>query len=149
MCQAVVMCVCVMQHLGELVIGFLKRELQPPCQLTCLETVRILSRDERSQGPFISHCAMSTLARYAGLIMTGSEMSDHSHSGPGNSTQNGPVFLGLDSQTSKLENCRIRPDLLLHWFFSVEMKEFRRVMSCAMLLCEATSGMLFLVRASA
>uniref|UniRef100_A0A3Q3M683 Synembryn n=1 Tax=Mastacembelus armatus TaxID=205130 RepID=A0A3Q3M683_9TELE len=51
--------------LGELVLGFLKRKLQPSCQLACLETVRILSRDKDCLDPFISHSAMSTLARYA------------------------------------------------------------------------------------
>ncbi|XP_029010681.1 synembryn-A isoform X2 [Betta splendens] len=58
------------EHLGELVIDFLKLELQPSCQLACLETVRILSRDKHCQGPFISHSAMSTLAHYAGLVVT-------------------------------------------------------------------------------
>lgn len=61
-------CICDMtQHLGELVLGFLGRELQPSCQLACLETVRILSRDKDGLDPFISRSAMSTLARYAGI----------------------------------------------------------------------------------
>lgn len=59
----------VMQRLGELVIGFLNRELQPSCQLTCLETVRIISRDKHCLQPFISCSAMSTLARYAGIAV--------------------------------------------------------------------------------
>lgn len=59
---------CVTQHLGELVLSFLNRELQPSCQLACLETVRILSRDKHCLDPFISHSAMSTLARYAGIL---------------------------------------------------------------------------------
>uniref|UniRef100_A0A7N8X0Y4 Synembryn n=1 Tax=Mastacembelus armatus TaxID=205130 RepID=A0A7N8X0Y4_9TELE len=54
--------------LGELVLGFLKRKLQPSCQLACLETVRILSRDKDCLDPFISHSAMSTLARYACIV---------------------------------------------------------------------------------
>lgn len=57
----------VLQHLGELVMGFLNRELQPPCLLVCLETVRILSRDKYGVDPFISCSAMSTLAHYAGI----------------------------------------------------------------------------------
>uniref|UniRef100_H2MW12 Synembryn n=1 Tax=Oryzias latipes TaxID=8090 RepID=H2MW12_ORYLA len=54
-------------HLGELLVGFLNRDLQPSCLLACLETVRILSRDKRCVDPFISRSAMSTLARYAGI----------------------------------------------------------------------------------
>uniref|UniRef100_A0A8P4KJJ7 Synembryn n=1 Tax=Dicentrarchus labrax TaxID=13489 RepID=A0A8P4KJJ7_DICLA len=53
------------EHLGELVLRFLNRELQPSCQLACLETVRILSRDKDCLTPFISHSAMSSLAHYA------------------------------------------------------------------------------------
>ncbi|XP_041795240.1 synembryn-A [Chelmon rostratus] len=59
------------EHLGELVLTFLNRELQPSCQLACLETIRILSRDKHCLDPFISHSAMSTLARYAGIAMAG------------------------------------------------------------------------------
>ncbi|XP_011471125.1 synembryn-A isoform X2 [Oryzias latipes] len=55
------------EHLGELLVGFLNRDLQPSCLLACLETVRILSRDKRCVDPFISRSAMSTLARYAGI----------------------------------------------------------------------------------
>uniref|UniRef100_A0A3B4ZBU9 Synembryn n=1 Tax=Stegastes partitus TaxID=144197 RepID=A0A3B4ZBU9_9TELE len=54
-------------HLGELVLGFLNRDLQPSCLLACLETVRILSRDKHCLDPFISRSAMLTLARYAGI----------------------------------------------------------------------------------
>ncbi|XP_044049134.1 synembryn-A isoform X2 [Siniperca chuatsi] len=57
------------EHLGELVLGFLNRELQPSCQLACLETVRILSRDKHCLDPFISHSAMSTFSRYAGIAV--------------------------------------------------------------------------------
>ncbi|KAM6925870.1 chaperone Ric-8A [Lycodopsis pacificus] len=55
--------------LGGLVLGFLDRELQPSCQLACLETVRILSRDKHCLEPFTSRSAMSTLARYAGIAV--------------------------------------------------------------------------------
>ncbi|XP_017289395.1 synembryn-A isoform X2 [Kryptolebias marmoratus] len=55
------------EHLGELVMGFLNRELQPPCLQACLETIRILSRDKHGVDPFISCAAMSTLAHYAGI----------------------------------------------------------------------------------
>ncbi|XP_068169811.1 synembryn-A [Antennarius striatus] len=57
------------QHLGELVFAFLNRDLQPSCQLACLETVRILSRDKLCLDPFISVSAMSTLAYYAGIFL--------------------------------------------------------------------------------
>uniref|UniRef100_A0A3B4ZI31 Synembryn n=1 Tax=Stegastes partitus TaxID=144197 RepID=A0A3B4ZI31_9TELE len=67
-------------HLGELVLGFLNRDLQPSCLLACLETVRILSRDKHCLDPFISRSAMLTLARYAGIGQGNSfkESSPHS-----------------------------------------------------------------------
>ncbi|XP_060892428.1 synembryn-A [Labrus mixtus] len=64
------------ERLGELVLGFLNRELQPSCQLACLETVRILSRDKNCLNPFISHSAMSTLAGYAGIAVESSAISE-------------------------------------------------------------------------
>uniref|UniRef100_A0A3Q2WFK4 Synembryn n=1 Tax=Haplochromis burtoni TaxID=8153 RepID=A0A3Q2WFK4_HAPBU len=57
------------EHLGELVLGFLDRELQPSCLLACLETVRILSRDKNCLDPFTNQFAMSTLARYASIAV--------------------------------------------------------------------------------
>uniref|UniRef100_A0A3B3REE1 Synembryn n=1 Tax=Paramormyrops kingsleyae TaxID=1676925 RepID=A0A3B3REE1_9TELE len=54
-------------RLGELVLGFLGRDLQPSCQLACLETIRILSRDKNSLGPFVTRGAIQTLSRHAGL----------------------------------------------------------------------------------
>ncbi|KAG5273422.1 hypothetical protein AALO_G00151150 [Alosa alosa] len=56
------------QHLGELVLGYLERELQPSCQLACLETIRILSRDKTCLAPFSSRAAMETLAQHAALL---------------------------------------------------------------------------------
>ncbi|XP_041651730.1 synembryn-A [Cheilinus undulatus] len=64
------------EHLGELVIGYLNRELQPSCLLACLETVRILSRDKNCLSPFISHSAISTLARYAGIAVASPALSE-------------------------------------------------------------------------
>ncbi|XP_074534726.1 chaperone Ric-8A [Halichoeres trimaculatus] len=64
------------ERLGELVLGFLNRELQPSCLLACLETVRILSRDKDCLGPFLSHSAMTTLARYAGIAVAGAATSE-------------------------------------------------------------------------
>ncbi|XP_072283236.1 chaperone Ric-8A isoform X4 [Pyxicephalus adspersus] len=55
------------EKLGELVIKFLERDLQPSCQVVCLETIRILSRDKYGLSPFTSHSAMQILAQYAGL----------------------------------------------------------------------------------
>ncbi|XP_077313298.1 chaperone Ric-8A isoform X2 [Lithobates pipiens] len=55
------------QKLGELVIKFLERDLQPSCQVVCLETIRILSRDKYGLSPFTSRSAMQVLAQYAGL----------------------------------------------------------------------------------
>ncbi|XP_048113362.1 synembryn-A isoform X1 [Alosa alosa] len=56
------------EHLGELVLGYLERELQPSCQLACLETIRILSRDKTCLAPFSSRAAMETLAQHAALL---------------------------------------------------------------------------------
>ncbi|KAK6319840.1 hypothetical protein J4Q44_G00089470 [Coregonus suidteri] len=58
------------ERLGELVLGFLERDLQPFCQLACLETIRILSRDKNNVAPFITHIAMQTLSRHAGIAIT-------------------------------------------------------------------------------
>ncbi|XP_042202446.1 synembryn-A isoform X1 [Callorhinchus milii] len=55
------------EKLGELVMRFLERDLQPSCQLACLETVRILSRDKSNLGPFTSKGAMLSLARHGGI----------------------------------------------------------------------------------
>ncbi|XP_069804085.1 synembryn-A isoform X2 [Dendropsophus ebraccatus] len=55
------------QKLGEVVIKFLERDLQPSCQIACLETIRILSRDKYGLAPFTSRSALQILARYAGL----------------------------------------------------------------------------------
>ncbi|XP_016521209.1 chaperone Ric-8A isoform X1 [Poecilia formosa] len=55
------------KRLGELVLSFLSKELQPSCLLACLETVRILTRDKECLDPFISRSAMLTLAHYSGI----------------------------------------------------------------------------------
>ncbi|XP_029441214.1 synembryn-A-like [Rhinatrema bivittatum] len=55
------------KKLGEAVIKYLSRDLQPSCQTACLETVRILSRDKHGVAPFTSSSAMHTLARCAGV----------------------------------------------------------------------------------
>ncbi|KAM6937914.1 chaperone Ric-8A-like [Xenentodon cancila] len=67
------------QHLGQLVLGYLKRKLQPSCLLACLETVRILTRDKHCLDPFISLSAMSTLSRYAGIGVEGGVSPALSH----------------------------------------------------------------------
>ncbi|XP_058858416.1 synembryn-A isoform X2 [Acipenser ruthenus] len=55
------------QRLGKLVIRFLERDLQPSCQLACLETIRILSRDKNCLEPFATPQAIQTLGRHAGI----------------------------------------------------------------------------------
>ncbi|XP_060933123.1 synembryn-A [Limanda limanda] len=67
------------KRLGELVLGFLNRELQPSCQLACLETLRILTRDKDCLDPFINGSAMSTLARYAGIVVASTATHAHSN----------------------------------------------------------------------
>ncbi|XP_067444793.1 synembryn-A isoform X3 [Thunnus thynnus] len=71
------------KRLGELVLALLNRELQPSCQLACLETVRILSRDKNCLDPFISRSAMSTLARYAGIAVASSAAHNQQVEGQG------------------------------------------------------------------
>uniref|UniRef100_A0A8C5EFF2 Synembryn n=1 Tax=Gouania willdenowi TaxID=441366 RepID=A0A8C5EFF2_GOUWI len=68
------------QHLGELVLDYLSMELQPSCLLACLETVRILSRDKCCLDPFTSRSAMSILARYAGIAVSGTATHTNSQS---------------------------------------------------------------------
>nr|XP_033784627.1 synembryn-A isoform X1 [Geotrypetes seraphini]XP_033784628.1 synembryn-A isoform X1 [Geotrypetes seraphini] len=55
------------KHLGCLLIKFLERELQPSCQVTCLETIRILSRDKLCLDPFTTMAGLQTLAQHAGI----------------------------------------------------------------------------------
>ncbi|XP_043938461.1 synembryn-A-like [Protopterus annectens] len=55
------------KKLGELVVKYLDRDLQPSCQLACLETIRILSRDKYGLLPFLTKNALQTLARHAGI----------------------------------------------------------------------------------
>uniref|UniRef100_UPI00398F6363 chaperone Ric-8A-like isoform X1 n=1 Tax=Pristiophorus japonicus TaxID=55135 RepID=UPI00398F6363 len=55
------------KNIGELVIKFLERDLQPSCQLVSLETVRILSRDKHALAPFATSRTMRVLARLAGI----------------------------------------------------------------------------------
>lgn len=46
----------------------LRKEPTSSCQLICLETIKILTRDKLSLDPFVSHLALSTLAYYAGIF---------------------------------------------------------------------------------
>ncbi|XP_053308499.1 synembryn-A isoform X1 [Spea bombifrons] len=55
------------KKLGEMVIKILERDLQPSCQVVCLETIRILSRDKHGLSSFTTPSAMHILAQYAGL----------------------------------------------------------------------------------
>ncbi|XP_030222360.1 chaperone Ric-8A isoform X2 [Gadus morhua] len=70
------------ERLGKLVLGFLTRELQPSCQLACVETVRILSRDKHCLGPFVSHSAMATLATIAGIGTAETGQAQGAEEGP-------------------------------------------------------------------
>ncbi|XP_061216338.1 synembryn-A-like isoform X2 [Neopsephotus bourkii] len=53
--------------MAQLLVRFLERELQPSCQVTCLESIRILSRDKSCLEPFSSKEGLRALARHAGL----------------------------------------------------------------------------------
>ncbi|KFO86982.1 Synembryn-A, partial [Buceros rhinoceros silvestris] len=55
------------KKLAQLLIRFLERELQPSCQVTCLESIRILSRDKHCLEPFTTKEGLKTLSRHAGI----------------------------------------------------------------------------------
>ena len=55
------------QKMAQLLIKFLERELQPSCQVTCLESIRILSRDKHCLDPFTTKEGLKTLSRHAGI----------------------------------------------------------------------------------
>ncbi|XP_033917507.1 synembryn-A [Melopsittacus undulatus] len=58
------------KKMAQLLIRFLERELQPSCQLTCLESIRILSRDKHCLEPLSTEAALRTLSRHAGITYT-------------------------------------------------------------------------------
>ncbi|KAM3842677.1 LOW QUALITY PROTEIN: chaperone Ric-8A [Diretmus argenteus] len=84
------------ERLGELVLGFLNRELQPSCQLACLETVRILTRDKQSLDPFITRSAMATLARHAGIAILTVTTPTHSQQDARGEGEGGEVEEGAE-----------------------------------------------------
>ncbi|XP_075357810.1 chaperone Ric-8A isoform X1 [Mycteria americana] len=55
------------KKMAQLLITFLERELQPSCQVTCLESIRILSRDKYCLDPFTTKEGLKTLSRHAGI----------------------------------------------------------------------------------
>ncbi|XP_078093478.1 chaperone Ric-8A-like isoform X1 [Mustelus asterias] len=55
------------EKIGQLLIDFLERDLQPSSQLVSLEAVRILSRDKHALAPFASRESMGVLAQLAGI----------------------------------------------------------------------------------
>ncbi|XP_078093479.1 chaperone Ric-8A-like isoform X2 [Mustelus asterias] len=55
------------KKIGQLLIDFLERDLQPSSQLVSLEAVRILSRDKHALAPFASRESMGVLAQLAGI----------------------------------------------------------------------------------
>ncbi|KFQ53422.1 Synembryn-A, partial [Nestor notabilis] len=55
------------KKMAQLLIRFLERELQPSCQVTCLESIRILSRDKYCLEPFTTKDGLRTLSRHAGI----------------------------------------------------------------------------------
>nr|XP_016849230.1 PREDICTED: synembryn-A isoform X1 [Anolis carolinensis]XP_016849233.1 PREDICTED: synembryn-A isoform X1 [Anolis carolinensis] len=58
------------KKMAMLLIKFLERELQPSCQVVCLESIRILSRDKTCLEPFATMEGLKTLARHAGIDYT-------------------------------------------------------------------------------
>lgn len=59
------MCVSLLQKLCRGLLTVLSQPVRPQCQSTCLETMRILSRDKRVLGPVATHDGIATLARLA------------------------------------------------------------------------------------
>ncbi|KFO58193.1 Synembryn-A, partial [Corvus brachyrhynchos] len=55
------------KKMAQLLIRFLERELQPSCQVACLESIRILSRDKHCLDPFTTKEGLKTLSRHAGI----------------------------------------------------------------------------------
>lgn len=58
-------CVSPLQKLCQGILTVLGQSVRPQCQSTCLETMRILSRDKRVLGPVATYDGMVTLARLA------------------------------------------------------------------------------------
>lgn len=54
-----------MQKLCQGILAVLDQPVRPQCQSTCLETMRILSRDKRVLGPVATNHGIVTLARLA------------------------------------------------------------------------------------
>ncbi|XP_078075719.1 chaperone Ric-8B isoform X1 [Mustelus asterias] len=54
----------------------LQKDMGPSCQATCLETIRILSRDKKVLAPLTTRPAMLALMRLAGLEYTQSSMPE-------------------------------------------------------------------------
>lgn len=64
-CITLHLCVPLLQKLCEGLLTVLRRPVQPQCQSTCLETMRILSRDKRVLGPVATREGILTLAGLA------------------------------------------------------------------------------------
>lgn len=67
------------QELCERVLAVLDRQVQPSCQRTCLESLRILSRDKRVLAPVATREGMLILGRMARLYV-GQDDSDEQQS---------------------------------------------------------------------
>ncbi|GCC34851.1 hypothetical protein chiPu_0013328 [Chiloscyllium punctatum] len=58
------------------ILKVLQKDLGPSCQATCLETIRILSRDKKALTPLTTRPAMLALMRLAGLEYTQSSAQE-------------------------------------------------------------------------
>lgn len=72
--------------LCQSVLTVLGGQVEPSCQKTCLETLRILSRDKRVLGPVATRDGMLILGRLAGL-QAGEEDGDNQMSSPQEDSQ--------------------------------------------------------------
>ncbi|XP_067855307.1 synembryn-B [Heptranchias perlo] len=69
------------KKLCDEVLKVLQKDLGPSCQATCLETIRILSRDKKILAPVTTRPGMLVLIRLAGLEYTQSSMQEMSDFG--------------------------------------------------------------------
>lgn len=74
-------CLASPQKLCQSALTVMGRKLQPGCQKTCLETLRILSRDKLILQPFASKEGMLTLAKMARLVGEQDGGDEHKSSG--------------------------------------------------------------------
>uniref|UniRef100_A0A667YU14 Synembryn n=1 Tax=Myripristis murdjan TaxID=586833 RepID=A0A667YU14_9TELE len=95
--RSAVFCLSNIQKLCQSLLTVLGRQVQPCCQRTCLETLRILSRDKRVLGPVATKEGMLVLAQLAKLHGGGEEDEE----------EGGDIRNGLQKDTQAEEEERV------------------------------------------